>query len=46
MNECFCCGMKLCFGKVGVTVVVGSLFDGPLSRIMFFGPSHPGHVAA
>ena len=29
------------FGRIGVTDVVGSLFDGPLSR-MFFGPSNCG----
>src|SRR4051794_23740172 len=31
----------LCFGNV-VTEAVGSLFDGPLSRMMLFGPSNWG----
>src|SRR5690348_15606293 len=30
------------FGRVGATMVVGPLFDGPLSRMMFFGPSNCG----
>src|SRR5262249_46023082 len=28
--------------RIGVTEVVGNLFDGPLSRLMFFGPSNCG----
>src|ERR1700752_4847555 len=41
MIVCLCGCTTVCFGKV-VTEVIGSLFDGPLSRLMVFGPSNCG----